>query len=92
MMFGTNTWHTKQIIDNVSKDEVYLYSVKFLANLGVGSYAVHCSLVENDTHMHKNFEWRDGTLIFDVVNVDKEYFVGCMWNHMNFEIKKLQSS
>ncbi len=61
----------------------------FLANLGIGSYAVHCSLVENDSHLHKNFEWHDGTLIFKVVNVDKELFVGCVWNEMNFSVEKV---
>jgi len=88
MMFGTNTWHTGQILKNAKEGDVYIYKVAFVANLGIGSYAVHCSLVENHTHMYKNFEWRDGTLIFEVVNVDKEFFVGCMWNKMHFEIEK----
>jgi len=91
MMFGTNTWYTKQVIDHVEKGDTYYYKVSFLANLGIGSYAVHCSLVENDTHLNKNFEWRDGTLIFNVVNVDKDVFVGCMWNEMNFSVEKVAS-
>lgn len=89
MLFGTNTWHTKQVIHNVEKGDVYQYKVAFLANLGIGSYAVHCSLVENDSHLHKNFEWRDGAFIFEVVNVDKVIFAGCMWNEMKFNIEKV---
>ena len=89
MMFGTNTWHTEQVIHNIKEGDVYRFKVAFAANLGVGSYAVHCSLVENDSHLHKNFEWRDGTFIFEVVNVDKTMFVGCMWNEMNFSVEKI---
>jgi len=89
MLFGTNTWHTKQVIYNVNEGDIYRYKVAFLANLGIGSYAVHCSLVENDSHLYKNFEWRDGTLIFEVVNVDKDLFVGFMWNEMNFSVEKV---
>jgi len=88
MMFGTNTLHTKQILHNVKKGDIFLYKISFLANLGVGSYAVHCSLLEDGSHIEKNFEWRDGALVFDVVNVDKKTFVGCMWNEMNFSVEK----
>jgi len=90
MMFGTNTWYTKQVVHNVNQGDVYLYKVSFVANLGIGSYAVHCSLVENENHINKNYEWRDGTLIFEVVNIDKDIFVGCMWNKMNFNIEKIE--
>lgn len=91
MMFGTNTWYTKQVVNDVTQGDVYLYKVSFVVNLGIGSYAVHCSLVENENHINKNYEWRDGTLIFEVVNIDKNIFVGCMWNEMNFEIEKIVS-
>ena len=91
MMFGTNTWYTKQVVNDVNQGDVYLYKVSFLANLGIGSYAVHCSLVENENHINKNYEWRDGTLVFEVVNIDKDIFVGCLWNEMNFNIEKITS-
>lgn len=90
MMFGTNTWYTKQIIENPKVGEIYLFSVKFIANLGMSSYSVHASLVATETHLEANYEWRDGCLVFSVVNVDKEYFVGCMWNKMVFNIEKKQ--
>lgn len=88
MMFGTNTWHTKQVVNDVRKGDVYNYHVFFDANLGVGSYAVHCSLVQDETHINKNFEWRDGTLTFSVINADKTIFAGSMWNEMHFDIKQ----
>ena len=90
MMFGTNTLHTKQVIYDAREGDVYLYKVSFLANLGIGNYAVHCSLVEDGNHTEKNFEWRDGAFVFDVVNVDKNTFIGCMWNEMDFNIEKIK--
>jgi lipopolysaccharide transport system ATP-binding protein len=89
MMFGTNTWHTKQVLNSPKAGETYLYSVRFVANLGVGSYSVHCSLVETYSHVETNYEWRDGSMVFNVINADKEFFVGCMWNKMTFSIDKV---
>ena len=89
MMFGTNTWHTKQVIHDINEGDIYVYKVAFMMNLGVGSYAVHCSLVENESHIYKNYEWRDGAFVFEVINADKEIFVGCMWNKMDFNIEKV---
>lgn len=89
MIFGTNTFHTKQIVKAPKQDDIYTYDVSFDANLGIGSYSVHASLVEEKDHIHKNFNWVDGALVFNVVNFDKEEFVGLAWNKMNFRIKKV---
>lgn len=88
MMFGTNTFHTKQIIHCPKNGDVYVFKVSFLANLGVGSYSVHASLVEEQSHIEKNFQWIDRALMFNVVNMDKHEFVGSQWNEMNFVIEK----
>lgn len=90
MMFGTNTFHTKQILANPKSGTSYLFSVGFAANLGIGSYSVHLSLVEESSHIDKNYEWRDNALVFEVINLDKTFFVGSMWNEMKFNFKKLQ--
>lgn len=90
MMFGTNTFHTKQKLLNPEMGSTYLYTVAFAANLGVGSYSVHLSLVAEDSHIHKNYEWRDNVLVFEVVNLDKIYFVGSNWNQMDFNFEKMQ--
>jgi len=88
MMFGTNTIHTKQVVNQAKEGDIYLFNVRFLVSLGVGSYAVHSTLVENDSQLYKRFEWRDGAFIFEVVNIDKPYCIGCMWNEMTFTIEK----
>lgn len=89
MMFGTNTFYKKQIIKSPKKGDIYKYNVSFMANLGVGSYSIHASLVEGRDHIEKNFNWIDGALVFTVVNFDKNEFVGSQWNEMNFNIEKV---
>jgi lipopolysaccharide transport system ATP-binding protein len=88
MIFGTNTYHTKQKINDVKAGHFINFNVHFLANLGVGSYSVHCSLVRNDNHIEKNYHWVDHALVFEVINIDKPFFVGCAWNELVFDIKK----
>lgn len=79
-MYGTNTWHTKQIIDFPKENDKYQFTLTFPANLGVGTYSIVIALTNSDTHLNENYEWRDLALIFDVVNLNKTYFVGSAWN------------
>ena len=91
MVFGTNTYHSKQKIKSASAGDLVQFDVHFAANLGVGSYSVHCSLVSNDNHIDKNYHWIDRALVFEVINVDKPLFVGYAWNELTFDIKKLKT-
>ena len=79
-MYGTNTWHTKQNIDFPKENDKYQFTLTFPANLGVGTYSIVIALTNSDTHLNENYEWRDLALIFDVVNLNKTYFVGSTWN------------
>jgi len=88
MMFGTNTYYTSQVLQHPEFGACYTYEVEFAANLGVGSYSIHTSLVRNNSHIEKNYQWVDGALVFEVVNKDKYDFVGCSWNELTFNIKK----
>jgi len=90
MMFGTNTYYTGQVLKQLTKGEHYVFEVEFSANLGVGSYSVHASLVRNYSHIEKNYHWVDGALVFEVFNKDKVEFVGCSWNEMVFDIAKVK--
>ena len=86
MMFGTNTYHTGQLLDAPKIGSVYEFSIRFDVNLGPGSYSVHISLVRDPSDMDANYEWRDNELVFEVVNKDKYSFVGSQWNPMQFSI------
>lgn len=89
VMYGTNTWHTKQVIENPKVGEQYEFVLKFPAIFGVGSYSVQIALVDKDTHLTANYEWRDMALVFNVINVDKTTFTGCLWNEPKILIKEL---
>lgn len=90
VMYGTNTWHTKQIIQNPKENELFEFTLKFPANLGVGSYSIQTALVDKDTHLTANYEWRDMALVFNIINVDKTHFAGCLWNEPTIVVKRLE--
>lgn len=79
IMYGTNTWHTKQIIKAAKAGSIYEFTLTFFANLGPGSYSVQTALHDNVDHMALNYEWRDLALVFNVVNKDKTIFAGSTW-------------
>jgi lipopolysaccharide transport system ATP-binding protein len=86
VMFGTNTWHTKQVIHHPPVGSEYWFEIVFAANFGVGSYSVQTALVDRDTHLTANYEWRDLALVFNVVNFDKPKFAGCLWEDVQITI------
>ena len=91
VMYGTNTWHTEQVIEKPRAAEVYHFVLSFPVNLGVGSYSIQTALVDRDTHLTANYEWRDMALVFNVINIDKVQFAGCIWNEPRIEFKKIAS-
>lgn len=89
VMYGTNTWHTEQVIEKPSIDSIYEFRISFPAIFGPGSYSIQTALVDRDTHLTKNYEWRDLALVFNVANLDKITFVGCIWNEPVIRVNKL---
>lgn len=85
VMFGTNTYHTKQVMTDLKAGQDVLFNIEFVANFGPGSYSVQLALVSSDTHLENNYEWRDMAYVFSVVNMDKPIFIGMTW--MNSEIR-----
>lgn len=78
-VFGTNTHHTEQALDDVRAGQVVEYRIAFPASFGPGSYSISTALVSTDTHLTNNYEWRDLALIFKVANTSKPHFVGSAW-------------
>ncbi len=79
VMYGTNTWHTAQVLTEPKVGQSYLFRLAFPMNLGVGSYSIQTSLSHGDTHLSGNFEWRDMAFFFTVVNVNQVHFAGSSW-------------
>lgn len=87
-VFGTNTWHTKQIVEGVCAGEKIEYRMKFPMNIGPGTYSISTALVDSDTHLTNNYEWRDVAVIFNVHNGDKDYFIGTAWMPPKLQIHR----
>jgi lipopolysaccharide transport system ATP-binding protein len=79
VIYGTNTWHTRQTLINLKEGEMHQFVITLPANFGIGSYSVSIALHDRDTHLTQNYDWQDQVLVFNVVNKDKELFQGLIW-------------
>ncbi|MES9901626.1 MAG: ABC transporter ATP-binding protein [Sedimenticola sp.] len=78
-IYGTNTHHTATAIKQVSSGIRIRYQIKFLANIGPGDYSISTALVNSDTHLDANYEWKDLALVFTVKNLSRTVFIGNTW-------------
>jgi lipopolysaccharide transport system ATP-binding protein len=88
VVWGTNTWHTRQIQEDVKCGETVLFRLPFTCTLGPGSYSVSPALVSSETHLINNYEWIDNLLVFDVINVERDIFIGTNWLDAQFSISR----
>lgn len=79
VMFGTNTFYTEQIIKNVKNGQKIEFKIDFIANFGLGTYSIQLALTSSETHLQNNYEWRDMAYVFEIVNIDKPFFIGMSW-------------
>ena len=86
IVWGTNTWHTGQVLKDLPKGEEVEFCLPFTCTLGPGSYSITAALTSSDSHLEDNFEWVDNILVFDVINVEKEVFIGTSWLDASFQI------
>lgn len=92
VVWGSNTWHVKQVQEDLKAGDKITYFVEFTCTLGPGSYAVSPALVSSDTHLEENFEWVDNLLVFDVINAGVPVFIGTNWLDARFSASKRQAS
>ncbi|KRG69613.1 ABC transporter ATP-binding protein [Pseudoxanthomonas dokdonensis] len=92
VIWGTNTWHTKQLLTHLEQDDLVEYSLAFTCTLGPGSYSVSPALVSSDTHVENNYEWIDNLFVFDVINTSHSVFIGATWLDAEFDIRHLNRS
>nr|WP_295712830.1 ABC transporter ATP-binding protein [uncultured Halomonas sp.] len=75
-VFGTNTWHQDQVIEDAQEGELIDYRIQFPVKLGPGSYSISLSVHADDSHVSANYHWWDHAVVFDVVNEQHPYFIG----------------
>lgn len=76
VVWGSNTWHTRQVLYDLKQGEKVYFELRFTCDLGPGSYSFSPALVSSDTHLEQNYDWLDNALVFNVVNFDKTFFIG----------------
>lgn len=87
VIWGTNTWHTKQVLNNLKQGQVVLARLNFECTLGPGSYSISFGLHSTDTHLEGCYHKADNAIVFDVINTDKTFFIGSTWIKACFDIR-----
>ncbi|PKH35928.1 ABC transporter ATP-binding protein [Pseudomonas prosekii] len=78
-IYGINTHRLDKAITDLTAGERVTFRFAFDMRLGKGNYSIALSLSRLDSHLDRNFEWRDYGLVFHVINNRQEDFVGCSW-------------
>jgi lipopolysaccharide transport system ATP-binding protein len=89
IVWGTNTWHTGQVVDDLRAGQCVEFRLRFTCTLGPGSYSFSPALVSSDTHLEHNYEWTDNALVFEVVNTAQQYFIGTNWLDAAFDVRRV---
>lgn len=87
-IYGINTHRLDKAVTDLSAGERVTFRFAFDMRLGKGNYSVALSLSRLDSHLDRNFEWRDYGLIFHVINNRQEDFVGCSWLQAQTDITR----
>ncbi|MEN3277592.1 MAG: lipopolysaccharide transport system ATP-binding protein [Massilia sp.] len=87
-IFGTNTHHLDQVVNDVHAGERLEFRFSFPLNLGDGSYSITTALTSTETHLADNYEWRDLAYLFIVTNMNRKPFVGNTWLEPHIEIAR----
>lgn len=86
IMYGTNTFHTDQMLFDLQEGDARKYQIDMSLNLGPGNYAISTALVSTDTHLDKNYEWLDHAFVFEVVHGQGPYYEGQVYLAPTIEI------
>ncbi|MCM2459273.1 ABC transporter ATP-binding protein [Pseudomonas sp. CG7] len=87
-MYGINTHRQDKAVTDLKSGEQITFRFSFDMRLGKGNYSVALSLSRLDSHLDRNFEWRDYGLVFHVINNRQEDFVGCSWLQARTSIQR----
>jgi len=91
IIFGTNTFHTDNIIPEIVTGDKIEINFKFKANLGEGSYSISVAFHQYDTHIAKNYNWVDRIYMFKVFNKKYPSFIGTNFINVGVSSKIIYS-
>lgn len=87
-IYGINTSRLNRILYDLKPGEKVRFRFDFPMNLGKGSYSIATSLSRSDSHLEKNYEWRDRGLMFHVVDMTSAPSVGVAWLNAQVDIER----
>lgn len=87
-IFGTNTFHLGFPLVQVKAGERLTYQFDFVANMGEGSYSVTLAFHASDSHIGANYVWKDRMIVFNIVNINHQYFSGTTWLPPVWKLKR----
>lgn len=88
-IYGINTHRLNVSIVDLRAGSERELRLRFAMNLGEGHYAISTALTRSDSHLDRNYEWKDRALIFHVLNVSHPKFVGRAWLQPQAEVLSL---
>jgi len=91
-IFGINSHRLDMPQTDLRPGEDLVYRCRFPMNLGKGSYSVAISLSRLDSHLDTNYEWRDYSVIFHVINTRHPDFVGCAFLDAEMAVERSHGS
>ncbi|TGQ32725.1 ABC transporter ATP-binding protein [Mesorhizobium sp. M00.F.Ca.ET.216.01.1.1] len=86
VVWGTNTWHTDQVLSNLKAGDEVECRLRLTCALGQGSYGLSVALHTGDVHIDSNFDWIENVEVFDVINSGQPFFIGTSRLEHAFEI------
>jgi lipopolysaccharide transport system ATP-binding protein len=78
-VFGTTSEDFGIKINDLIEGSLININIKFLANLGPGSYSISTAIARGKQHVSGNLEWRDLACVFTVINGLSSDFIGVNW-------------
>ena len=57
-------------------------------NLGPGTYSIATALVSTDTHIENNYQWVELAMVFTVMNMSHQVFIGSTWLDPKVEVER----
>lgn len=87
-VYGTNTHYLGFPLKEVRQGEQVTYKFTFMANMGEGSYSLTLALHSSHSHLADNYVWKDRALLFDVVNMNCQQFIGVTWLPPKWELQR----
>lgn len=86
IIWGSNTYHTNQVLVDLKPGQVIKTSLTLPCNLGPGSYSVSFGVHRDDTHLSECYHKADNRIVFEVFNADKDLFIGLAYLDADFSI------